>query len=76
MEKLADLYDVPVTELLDEYNLFLYGNQGQKIRTQRISLGMTREQYAKALGVPVGTLKKWEGNRVRIAKDTWKKSFS
>lgn len=76
MEKLADLYDVPVTELLDEYNMFLYGNQGQKIRTQRISLGMTREQYAKALGVPVGTLKKWEGNRVRIAKDTWKKFFS
>ena len=50
MEKLADLYDVPVTELLDEYNLFLYGNQGRKIRTQRTSLGMIREQYAKALG--------------------------
>lgn len=34
MEKLADLYGVPVTELLDEYNLFLYGNQGRKNRVR------------------------------------------
>lgn len=75
MEKLAILYDVPVADLLDNYNLFLYGDQGRKIRTLRTSLGMTQAQYANYLSVPVGTLKKWEGNRVRISKTTWEKFF-
>ena len=75
MEKLAELYDVPVEELLDEYNLFLYKGQGEQIRKIRQGLGLTQKQYAEQLGVPPGTLTQWEQNRVRIFKSTWEKHF-
>ena len=75
MEKLAELYDVPVEELLDEYNLFLYKGQAEQIRKIRQGLGLTQKQYAQRLGVPLDNLKKWEQNRVRINKSTWEKYF-
>ena len=75
IEKLATLYGIPITDLLDEYNLFLYHDQGKQIRAIRQSLGMTQSEYAKALDVPLGSLKNWERNRVRIIKSTWQKHF-
>ena len=75
INKLSELYDVPITELLDDYNLFLYNDQGEQIRAIRQGLGLTQSAYAKMLGVPLGTLKKWEQNRVRIFKSTWDKYF-
>lgn len=76
MDKLAVIYDIPVTELLDDYNLFLYHNQGKQIRAMRLDLGLSQSAYAKILGVPLGTLKNWEQNRVRVFKSTWKKHFN
>lgn len=35
MQKIAGLFSVPVTELLDDYSLFLYYGQGQQIRAMR-----------------------------------------
>ena len=75
MEKLAELYDVSVEELLDGYNLFLYKGQGEQIQKIRQGLGLTQKQYAQRLGVPLDNLKKWEQNRVRIYKSTWEKHF-
>ena len=75
MEKLAALFDVPVTELLDDFNLFLYHNQGKQIRERRLSLNMTQHEYANMLGVSVGNLRRWEQNKVRIFKSTWKRFF-
>ena len=75
MEKLAELYDVPVEELLDGYNLFLYKGQGEQIQIIRQSLGLTQKQYAEQLGVPFDNLRKWEQNRVRIYKSAWEKYF-
>ena len=75
MDKLAVIYDIPVAELLDNYNLFLYHNQGKQIRAMRLALGLSQSAYAKILGVPLGTLKNWEQNRVRIFKSTWEKHF-
>ena len=57
MKKIAVLYDVDVTELLDEFNMFLYNGQGEQIRKKRKALNMTQSEYAKMLGVPLGTLK-------------------
>ena len=37
--------------------------------------GMTQTEYAKHLGVPVGTLKKWEQNKVRMFRSTWERCF-
>ena len=75
MEKLAELYGVPVTELLDDFNLFLYNNQGKQIREKRKRLGLSRKEYAKIIGVHPGSLKKWELNTVRIFKSTWERYF-
>ena len=75
MNRIAKLLEVPVTALLDEYNLFLYRNQGMRIKAKRKSLHMTQKEYAKYLGILLGMLKKWEQNRVRISKSSWERYF-
>lgn len=75
MRKLAALFGVPVTELLDDFNKFLYYDQGKQIREKRMSLNMTQREYADKLGVSLCNLKKWEMNRVRIFKSTWERYF-
>lgn len=71
MARLAELFSVPVTELLDEFNQFLYYGQGEQIKKMRMDKGMTQKEYAGWLGVPLGTLKRWERNKVTISKNTW-----
>lgn len=75
MEKLATLFGIPVTDMLDGYNRFLYDGQGRQIRERRKHLGMTQREYAALLGVPLGALKRWEQNKVRIFKSTWEQYF-
>ena len=75
IQRLAALYNISVTDLLDEYNTFLYCDQGKQIQAMRHSLNMTQREYAKALGVPIGTLKKWEQNQARIYKSSWERYF-
>ena len=64
-----------VTDLLDGFNLFLYNGQGRQIREKRNRLGITQREYAPLLGIPLGTLKKWEQNKRRIFKSTWERYF-
>ena len=71
MRKLAELFEVPLETLLDEYNLFLYHGQGKQIKAMRAARNMTQAEYAKRLGVPIGNLKQWETDRVQIFKSTW-----
>ncbi len=75
MKKLAALFHVPVTELLDDFHKFLYQDQGKQIREKRLQLHMTQNEYAKMLGIPLGSLKKWEQNKVHIFKSTWERYF-
>ena len=75
MIKIAGMYDVPVESLLDDYNLFLYHDQGRQIRKRRLSQKLTQKAYAANLGVPLDKLKNWEENRVRMFKSTWEKYF-
>lgn len=75
MQKLAGMYDVPVESLLDDYNLFLYHDQGQQLRKRRLSQKLTQKTYAANLGVSLDKLKNWEENRVRMFKSTWEKYF-
>lgn len=75
MKKLSELYSVSVTELLDDYNMFLYNDQGKQIRDNRMKLHMTQSEYATMLGVKLSNLKQWERNRVRMFKSTWEKYF-
>ena len=75
MEKIAQLFEVPVERLLDDYNLFLRNGQGKQIKAIRMKLGLTQKQYADKLGVSLGNLKHWEQNRKQIFKSTWEKYF-
>ena len=75
MEKIAALYSIPVTDLLDEYNTFLYRGQGRQIKERRKSLRMTQREYADYLGVSFGSLQNWEQNNVRMFKRTWERYF-
>ncbi len=53
IDKLARLYEIPVTELLDEYNLFMYRGQGRQLRERRPALNLTQNAFAQQLGVPL-----------------------
>lgn len=73
MERISAVLSVPVEELLDAYNLFLYCGQGTQIKALRARHNLTQRQLASQMGVPYGTLKKWEQSRVRISKESWSK---
>lgn len=75
MKRIAAIYEISVTDLLDEYNTFLYHGQGEQIKAKRKSLHMTQREYAKYLGVSFGNLQNWEQNSVRMFKRTWEKYF-
>ena len=75
MRRIAELYGIDVTDLLDDFNTFLYNGQGKQIRQRRKAMNLTQSEYAKHLGIPIGTLKKWEQDRVHIYKSAWEKYF-
>ena len=67
MEKLAELFEVPLEDLLDDYNLFLLRGQGAQIKALRQRLGLTQKAYAAQLGVPLQKFKRWEQGNVQIS---------
>lgn len=76
IEKIAQILDVDVHELLDDYNRFIYDGQGNNIRAIRKSLGITQREFAVLFGVATGTVKQWERERVHISKSTYIKLMS
>ena len=73
LSKAADLFEIPVTALLDDFHLFLYNGQGKQIKGLRKSMRLTQSQFAEYLGISLGTLKNWEQDRVCIQKTTFEK---
>ncbi|MBQ2888991.1 MAG: helix-turn-helix transcriptional regulator [Clostridia bacterium] len=71
MEKLAELFEVDVHSLLDEYNKFLYDGQGRNIKELRKHLKITQEDLAREMNVSLLKVKRWEQNKVRMFKFTW-----
>lgn len=75
IKKLAELFEVSMEDLLDEYNLFLLRGQGEQIKALRMQRGLTQKAYAQELGVPLQKLKRWEQGSVQIFKSTWERYF-
>lgn len=73
LSKAAELFKIDISLLLDDYNTFLYNGQGKQIKSLRKSMKLTQSQFAKYIKTPLGTLKKWEQNKVSIQKKTFKK---
>lgn len=75
MKKLAELFEVPMEDLLDEYNLFLLRGQSKQIKALRMQRDLTQKAYAQELGVPLQKYKRWETGAVQIFKSTWERYF-
>lgn len=75
LSKIAELFGVEITDLLDQYNLFLYNGQARQIRTLRQSLGLTKEEFGKLYGFHAHTVNRWEKDTIQILKSTWEKLF-
>lgn len=69
--KIADLYKLPVEDLMDDYTRFISEGQGEKIRSIRTALNMTQYEFGKLFGVSSSLVKKWENDTTRISKTTW-----
>ncbi len=72
MVKTAELFEVDVYELLDDYNRFLYDGQGKYIKELRNQLNITQKELAKMMGVELGKVKRWEQDKVRMFRSTYK----
>ena len=75
LDRIAELLEVKITYLLDEYNRFLYDGQGWQIRKIRKDMGLTQYQFGKLYGVSAGAVKRWESGKVRVTKGMWEKVF-
>lgn len=73
LEKAAKYFGIDITELLDEYNLFLYHGQGEQIKVLRKSLGLTQSELARKLGVSLQKVRNWEEEKVRVSRGTFEK---
>ena len=76
MRKIAELLEVPLTSLLDDYLLFLSRGQGKQILELRKGLSLTQKAYADKLGISLYTLKNWEQETVYISRANWRIYFS
>ena len=75
VDKLAELYGVPVDDLLDDYNRFLYKGQGKMIREYRESLGLKKKPFARLMGISPNLLRAWEDHQKRMNINSWNKYF-
>lgn len=60
MQKIADVYNMPLDELLDDYHKFIYNNQGKNIKSIRDELGLKQDELANALDLSLCVIKRAE----------------
>ena len=67
------MYNVDITYLMDDYNLFLYKGQDEKIKQARLKCGMSRSEFADMLNVHRDLIRAWETGKKRITKKSYEK---
>lgn len=73
LKALSQLFGVPVSSLLDDYNKFIYEGQGEKIKALRNRLNLKQAEFAKLLSTTVKTVKLWEEEKTAISKNMYKR---
>ena len=68
MQKVADFYQIPITDLLDEYNLFIYHGQAEGFKQLRKSLCLSLSDVAERLNVNLAVVKRWSQEVTRLPK--------
>ena len=71
MHKMAKMYDIDVSLLLDDYHKFIYFGQGENIRRIRTELGLNQWELAEELGVSLRVIKTAEQEKVRFLKKNY-----
>lgn len=74
-DKLSKLYNIPVDDLLDDYNRFLSCGQGKLIREYRESLNLAKRPFARHIGVDTNMLRLWENEQKQVSHKSWEKYF-
>ena len=72
VDRLADFYHIPVEDLLDEYNLFLYKGQGKMLKECREKMGLKKKPFARMLHVHPNTYRNWESDKKRMDPNTYR----
>lgn len=75
LAKVAELLEVEVADLIDDYNRFLYDGQGWQVKKLRTAMGLSQLAFRKRFGVNKKTIARWEGDKVTVLKRTWEKLF-
>ena len=75
LKRIAAFYEVDVTELMDEYHLFLYRRQGPQLKRLFTNLNLTQKAVAKKLNVHAKTVAAWESGKARMSKSMYIKIF-
>ncbi len=73
--KIAEILEVDVTDLVDEYNLFLYDKPDLALKNLRKSQGLTQSEFAKKYNLTLHTVKGIEQGIQLMYKSTWEKLF-
>ncbi len=75
LEKIAELFEISVYPLLDDYNRFVYSGQGERIKALRKEQGLSQYKFAEKYGVSRNAVKRWEHERSKISVKVWKRIF-
>lgn len=71
LETLAEFYQIPVENLLDDYNLFLRRNPGTLIKSLRKSYHITQRELAAMLNINRNAVCAWENEWHEISSQTF-----
>lgn len=75
VDRLAALFAISSTDLLDPYNQFLYEGQGRSIESIRKRSGLGKKAFARSLGISHSLLREWEQETKCVSKKSWEKYF-
>ena len=75
VDKLSDLYQIPVKDLLDDYSYFLYCGQGKLLREYREKKNLERSELAEKVGVRTHYITMWEEEEIKISQKVWERCF-
>lgn len=76
LARIAELFEVDITDLLDGYNAFLYRGQVEQLKAFRKRMNLTQASLAARYGVNTPNVKRWEQNKIRMTKRMWEQIFN
>lgn len=75
IKRCAEIFSVDADKLLDDYNRFIFEEQGKQVRRKRLESGLTQGEFGKLYGVSKNTVRRWENGAVKMSRRMWEKIF-